>query len=270
MTKTIRYIGLGIPGNVDPINGCTRYLPNFQWTQSVPIGKELSNQLHLPVHMRNDGRCAAVAESRYGAGKNSNIFAMLTLGTGIGGALIINHKLYDGCSFDAGDFGHHVICSGQEAFQCVCGKKGCFEYHASANGLIRHYQRERERMREREREREENSCDPRKEKTDTDDIELDNALIILEKVRGNESIAISALHSYKNDLATGLANLVTFYNPDTIALGGGLAQAEEIFEGLQDLVDTRTLPATRGIVKIVPAVLGVDAGAIGAALLGDV
>ena len=84
--------------------------------------------------------------------------------------------------------------------------------------------------------------------------------------QGNEA-AKQAFHVYMDDLSSGLANLVTFYNPDTIALGGGLSQATEIYKDIQRLVDSKTLPATRGKVKIVPCLVGVDAGAIGAALL---
>ena len=92
------------------------------------------------LHMRNDGRCAALAERHFGVGKDGAhaVMAMLTLGTGIGGALIHDASpasrgvLFDGCTFDAGDFGHHVMRSGTEAFKCVCGNYGCFEQHASA------------------------------------------------------------------------------------------------------------------------------------------
>ena len=238
-------VGIAVPGNVDPVKGCTRYLPNFGWLEEVPLVALLSTRLNIPAskfRIRNDGRCAAIAESKLGAGRSSKVFAMLTLGTGIGGALIIDGRLFDGSSFDAGDFGHHVIRSGEDAMQCVCGKRGCFEFHASAQGLVRHYAR-------------------KSGKTVT------NAAEVLQLLRLKDAHAEAALRDYKRDLATGLANLVTFYNPDTIALGGGLSLAEEVFIGLREAVDEMTLPATRGKVKIVPAQLKTDAGAIGAALL---
>ena len=240
-----RGIGIAVPGNVDPTRGTTRYLPNFGWLEEVPLVDLLSSQLSFPAskfYMRNDGRCAAIAEARLGSGRHSKVFAMLTLGTGIGGALIIEGKLFDGSSFDAGDFGHHVICSGDEAMECVCGKRGCFEYHASAQGLVRHYTRRSGKS-------------------------VSNAAEVLAVLRSKDVQAETAFRDFRRDLATGLANLVTFYNPDTISLGGGLSLAEEVFEGLQEEVDRLTLPATRGRVKIVPASLRTDAGAIGAALL---
>jgi glucokinase len=196
--------------------------------------------------MRNDGRCHAIAEVKYGAGINSKILAMITLGTGIGGALVVNGKLFDGSTFDAGDFGHHVIHNGGPlAFDCVCGKKGCFEYHASADGLVRHYTKL------------------------NGDKNITNAheFMILLRQSPNDLLLKQAFHDYRNDLSTGLANIVTFYNPDTIIIGGGLSQAPELFDGLVDLVDSKTLVATRGNVKIVPAKLANNAGAIGAAII---
>lgn len=248
-------IGIGVPGNVDPINGTTRYLPNFGWLNEVPLrkllhdslGAKLKNVKFRPLNMRNDGRCAALAEAKYGAGKFSPAFSMLTLGTGIGGALVLNGNVFDGCSFDAGDFGHHVIRGDDGAFDCACGKKGCFETHASAQGLVRHFKRLAGTM---------NSTD------------CHNAEDVLDKMRNGDKIAQTAFDRYLDDLTTGLANLVTFYNPDTIALGGGLSQSVEIFERAQALVDQKTLPATKGKVMLVPSLLGPQAGAIGAALVG--
>ena len=200
------------------------------------------------------------------------------LGTGIGGALIINGNLFDGSSFDAGDFGHHVIRSGDDdAFDCVCGKRGCFEVQASADGLVRHYRKQLLKL-NKERNKvistgnvEEISLHQNNVVASSDHHDINNDSINAEKVvimmrQGNEA-AKQAFHVYMDDLSSGLANLVTFYNPDTIALGGGLSQATEIYKDIQRLVDSKTLPATRGKVKIVPCLVGVDAGAIGAALL---
>jgi len=163
--------------------------------------------------------------------------------------LITNGKLFDGVSFDAGDFGHHVITSGENAFPCVCGKSGCFECHASAAGLVRHYNR-------------------LATINGTTVQVVKNAAEVVELVRARDGLAKQAFDRFQDDLSTGLANLITFYNPDTIALGGGLSQAPEVFHGLLEAVDRKTLPASRGKVTILAASLSVDAGAIGAALLG--
>ena len=231
-------IGIGVPGNVDPEHNIAKYLPNFPWEANVPLGslieKNLANRMgeevDIPIYMRNDGRCAAIAESEKGAGVGANIFSMLTLGTGIGGALIINGVLFDGCSYDAGDFGHSVIRSDENAFPCVCGKIGCFETQASAQGLVKQYKK----------------CHGSSYSTVSTGVLPINAEEVLVLYRSGDEVARTALNIYLDDLSTGLANLVTFYNPSVIALGGGLAQAAEVFDGLSARVDQKTLPATRG------------------------
>lgn len=247
-------IGVGVPGNVDPVALIAKYLPNFSdWPANVELGKlireKLSRHQSAPMHMRNDGRCAALAESRYGAGKESAVFSMLTLGTGIGGALVIHKKLFDGSTFDAGDFGHAVIRSDGDAFDCNCGKRGCFETQASAHGLVKQYQK----------------CAAGAGAVGSSPCE--NAEQVLTLVRAGDATALRAFDIFMDDLSSGLANLVTFYNPDVIALGGGLGQATELFARIQPLVDQKTLPATKGKCTIVPAALGPDAGAIGAGVL---
>ena len=276
-------LGLAIPGNVDPHKGTTRYLPNFGWTEEVPLADKLLNILRQKlsksssvmgtnflqalekngrgmIQMRNDGRCAALAERHYGIGKqlDSKVFCMLTLGTGIGGAVCIGKDgvLLDGCSFDAGDFGHHVICSGDEAFDCACGKRGCFETHASSAGLGRHYRRQLAIY----------------GKTDeAKNVSLDDAKRIVDLMRAGDEVAIRAWNAFQADLISGLANVVTFYNPEVICLGGGIAQAKELFQvgdlSISEAVDAKTLPATRGKCKVVPGTLGSDLVALGATRL---
>lgn len=252
---SIHCIGVGVPGNVDPVERTARYLPNFGWPLNVPLGQLISTKLirhsSTQILMRNDGRCAALAESRYGAGKEAKVFSMLTIGTGIGGALVINNTLFDGSTFDAGDFGHAVIRSDIDAFECNCGKRGCFETQASAYGLVKQYQKQHQMT------------------NHVDNPSVTNAQEVLHLVRIGDSIACRAFNIFMDDLSTGLANLVTFYNPDVIALGGGLAQATEIFQQIQSLIDNKTLPATRGKCKVIPAALGPDAGAIGAGVLAS-
>ena len=266
----LRGVGIAVPGNVDPKRGLARYLPNFGWRAPVDLAslvldrpatgakgapttvRELLSVDRL--HMRNDGRCAALAERHFGVGSTGehSVMAMLTLGTGIGGALIHDPTpanqgaLFDGCTFDAGDFGHHVMRSGAEAFQCVCGNRGCFECHASAAGLVRHW---------------------RVASGDEGGISLDDARAVVQRMRDGDSTAKAAFAAYRADLATGLANLVTFYNPSLLVLGGGLSATPELYEGLEKAVDGSTLPATRGMCKIVRSALGPDGAAMGAAWL---
>lgn len=271
-------IGFAVPGNVDPLKGVTRYLPNFSWGEVdlkglvlVRLGEEYRD---VKVEMRNDGRCAALAEYKFGVGKGCDwpVFSMITLGTGIGGALVVNGKLFDGCSFDAGDFGHHSI-QCVDGFHCVCGKRGCFETQASSAGLVRHYNHWVKN-------------DTRNEYTQ---IDLNDAKAVVEIARTftNEEHNENFFERWRNDLAHGLANVVTFYNPNCIAIGGGISQLPEIYHGmkpnvpdhenfmtrpraLEDQVNDLTLPATRGKCVIMQSSLGNIAGAVGAALLIEV
>lgn len=263
-------IGFAVPGNVDPSRGVTRYLPNFGWLEEVNLKGLVLEKLgdeyrDVKVEMRNDGRCAALAEYKFGVGKGCDwsVFCMITLGTGIGGALIINGKLFDGCSFDAGDFGHSSIeCI--NGFECVCGKRGCFETQASSAGLVRHY----------------NKCFSANKS-------LDDAKAVVEIARrlSKEERDDNFFTRWHRDLAHGLANTITFYNPSCIVIGGGISQIPEIYHGLQpngdgnddvssrpppslvELVNNLTLPATRGKCVIMQSSLGNKAGAVGAALL---
>ena len=264
----VRGIGFALPGNADPTNGVCRYLPNFPaWGLNLPlvsalrqaiqvVGISTIDSVKVPVHIRNDGRCAAIAEARLGVGKGVTVMALLTLGTGIGGALITNGLLFNGASFDAGDFGHHSIYT-MNPFICNCGKTACFEFQASALGLVRHYQSERARVGA-------SAC------------ATANALQVVTEYRKGDNIAAKAFDNYLDDLSSGLANLVTFYNPNVIVLGGGLANIREFYEPsptapsrnlLEALVDGKTLVMTRGVVSIRQASLGDDAGVIGACLL---
>ena len=269
-------IGLGIPGNVNPDTGHTRYLPNFGWLEPVPLRSLLQQKLstntttttmnnNYNIQMRNDGRCAALAEQFFSTSNTSgsgDYFAMMTLGTGIGGAFLFSGQtLLDGCSYDAGDFGHHVICSGQQAFDCVCGKRGCFETQASAAGLVRHYNH---LLSKRKKEEEEEQSPL---------VSLDNAKYVMDLVVSNQSnVAEEAFENYLHDLSTGIANVITFYNPSMIVLGGKLGQHPLLYSQfhnrtLQQRVDDKTLPATRGKCRIQPARLASNSGAMGAALL---
>ncbi|KAL1504262.1 hypothetical protein AB1Y20_010671 [Prymnesium parvum] len=263
----LRGVGIAVPGNVEPRGALARYLPNFGWLEPVDLGalvlqqpvsasasasasSPLGELLSLTtVHLRNDGRCAALAERHFGAGAAAGheVIAMATLGTGIGGALLHGARgaLFDGCSYDAGDFGHHVLRSGERAFACVCGRRGCFEAHASAQGLVRHW----------------------RAAGGDEAISLDDAKAVVLRLRQGEPLARAAFDAYRADLAAGLANLVTFYNPSLVVLGGGLARTAELYDGLQAAVDAETLPATRGKCAVVQSQLGADCAAMGAAWL---
>ena len=127
-------IGIGSPGTLDVKNGIVEYANNLGWNQ-LPVADLMREVLPYPVRLTNDANAAALGEAKYGAGKEYQNIIMLTLGTGVGGGIILNSKLYEGNQGKAGELGHVVV--GVDGEQCTCGRKGCLETYASATALIR-------------------------------------------------------------------------------------------------------------------------------------
>ncbi|MCL2619658.1 MAG: ROK family protein [Defluviitaleaceae bacterium] len=128
----VDYVGVGCPGVVDPINGIVIKAENLSF-RDVSISQEVSELLKLPVHLGNDANCAALGEHLHGAAVGYKNSITITLGTGIGGGIILDNKIYTGPFFVAGEVGHQVIVVGGEA--CTCGQLGCWEAYASGTAL---------------------------------------------------------------------------------------------------------------------------------------
>ena len=251
--KDLAGIGLGSPGSIDERNGDIRYSPNFGW-RNVPLGRLLAKRCGRHVHILNDARCATLGEADHGTGRGARDFALITLGTGIGGGFIANGKLVIGRSMGAGEVGHHQI-RPDTGFICTCGKTGCFEAQASGTGLIRHALALAPSF-------------PRSTLLAGDSTTWGSKGIREAMARGDQH-AIAAWKRWMADLAIGVSNIVAFMNPETIALGGGAGQADKkVLAGpLTAMVDELTIMSPRGKTKIVSAKLGNDAGAVGAAAL---
>ena len=244
-------IGIGSPGNIDPVSGTIRYSPNFGW-ENVPLGQRVRDA--FPKHtvfVGNDARCATLGEYVHGVGQGTRDFALLTLGTGIGGGIVGNGSLLLGYQMGAGEFGHHQI-RPDGGFICGCGKIGCFEAQASGTGLIRHALRLAPSF-------------PRSALLDVPREKL-GSKAIRKAAQAGDAHALAAFNAYCDDLALGLANVIAFVNPEVIALGGGVSSAGDfMLDRVRPLVEGRTTMVPRGTTKIVRATLGNDAGAVGAA-----
>ncbi len=251
-SKDLVGIGLGSPGNIGK-SGVIRYSPNFGW-RDVPLGALLQKKLGQQVHILNDARCAALGEYEHGTGRGTRDFVLITLGTGIGGGIIANGKLVLGTAMGAGEVGHHQI-RARDGFVCNCGKTGCFEAQASGTGMIRHAIAIAPSF-------------PRSTLLAGDPAAW-SAKSIREAMLAGNPHAIATWNVWMNDLATGVANIVAFVNPQVIALGGGVGQADKrVLSGpLTAMVDALTTMSPRRETKIVSAKLGNDAGAVGAAEL---
>ena len=245
-------IGVGSPGNIDPKTGTIWYSPNFNW-RDVPLGEKLRGLFSYPVFIANDARCATLGEYTHGAGKGTKNFVLLTLGTGIGGGIIADGELILGDQMAAGEFGHHQI-RPTDGFICGCGKIGCFEAQASGQGLIRHAFAVAASF-------------PKSGLLDVSREKL-GSKAIRKAAQAGVVHGLAAWNNYAADLALGLSNVVAFVNPEVIALGGGVASAGEfMLDAVRPIVEAKTTMAPRGTTRIVTALMGNDAGAVGAAVM---
>src|ERR1700694_785096 len=247
-------VGIGAPGNIDDKSGTINWSPNFQWTD-VPLKAMLDRRIKHPIHILNDARCATLGEYLYGSGKGVAEFALITLGTGIGGGFISGGRLILGNAMGAGEVGHHVI-RPDTGFTCTCGKVGCFEAQASGTGLLRHTLALAPSF-------------PRSMLLTRKPQDKWGTKMIRKAVLKGDPHARAAWERYLTDLAIGVSNIISFTNPAVIALGGGVGQTDPsiLSQPLTKLVDAQTTMVPKGITKIVTAKLGNNAGVIGAAAL---
>jgi glucokinase len=245
-------IGIGSPGNIDAASGSVLYSPNFGW-ENAPLGDTLRKKFAVPVFVGNDARCATLGEFTVGSGKGCKDFALLTLGTGIGGGIVGAGKLLLGYRWGAGEFGHHQI-RPTDGFICGCGKIGCFEAQASGTGLIRHAF----------------AVAPSFPRSLLLDVARDklSSKKIRKAAQAGDAHALAAWNNFIGDLAIGLANVIAFVNPETIAIGGGVSTAGDfMLDAVRPRADALTTMVPKGSTKIVIASLGNDAGQVGAATM---
>lgn len=252
--RKIEGIGLGCPGNIVEQTGVVRFSNNFRWS-NVPLGPRLERRLGQQIHILNDARCAALGEFLYGCGVGTNDFALITLGTGIGGGLIADSRLILGNRMGAGEVGHHTI-RPDTGFKCTCGQRGCFEAQASSRGLFNHARALRKQF-------------PNSTLLHGVTDRNWKSKIVSEAVLRGDRHAIAAWRAYLNDLAIGVNNIISFTNPHTIALGGGVGKTSPklLAKPLAKLVDARTEMVPKRSTRIVSAALGNDAGIVGAAAM---
>jgi glucokinase len=245
-------IGVGSPGNIDAATGAVLYSPNFGW-ENEPLGERLRAKFGMPVFVANDARCATLGEYTFGTGRQTKDFALLTLGTGIGGGIVARGELALGYRWGAGEIGHHQI-RPHDGFVCGCGKIGCFEAQASGTGLIRHAFAVAPSF-------------PRSALLDVPRDKLSSKKI-RRAAQAGDGHALAAWNNFIADLAIGLANIIAFVNPETIALGGGVSSAGDfMLAALRPLTDDLTTMVPKGTTRIVVAALGNDAGQVGAATM---
>ena len=234
----IASVGVGTPGAVNA-QGVVENDANLGF-QNTPLRALVEERLGKPTRVYNDANCAALGEQIAGAGRGARNFIAVTLGTGIGGGIIIDGKLLTGVNGAAGEIGHMVI--DHQGIPCKCGRIGCFEQYASATALIR---------------------DAREK-----GLYVAGARDIFELAKSDNLIALEVLDSYYDYLSTGLSNLINIFQPEIICLGGGVAgQGDYLLEPLcRKIEEKRYTKNSEKQTEIKIAELGNDAGIIGAAM----
>ena len=254
LENKIAGIGIGSPGSLDVEHGIVNYANNLGWNE-LPVADLMHEILPYPVRLTNDANAASLGEAKYGAGKSYETIIMLTLGTGVGGGIIINGKLYEGNEGKGAELGHTVIVMDGEP--CTCGRKGCLEAYASASALIRETKKA---MRSNKRSLMWKI---------SPEIDMVDGKVPFEAAKKGDVAANKVLDDYVKALGEGILNYCNIFRPNVIVLSGGVANAGPfLFDKLNKYVEERdygykSTPA----VKIVPAELGYDSGKIGAAAL---
>lgn len=250
--KSILGMGIGGPGPINSDDGIIYIAPNIPGWINTSLAEELRNELELPVFLENDANAAALGEWWLGAGKGVNNLVLLTLGTGIGGGIIINGEILYGAGHVAGEIGHMVIKEG--GLLCSCGNHGCLEAYTSAKSVVNRTLAE---IKEGRKTLLTDIVDNRMEKI--------TCKLVFDTAKKGDDLCKKIVEDTAKYLGTGIINIVNIINPQMVILGGGMAKAGDFFfDPIKEYVKEHAFNESTKGVKIVPAALGSNAGAIGA------
>lgn len=252
----IEWVGIGTPGIANSEKGIIEYSCNLGF-DNTPMVEYIREYIDKPVFIENDANAAAYGEFVAGAAKGAQNAVCITLGTGVGGGIIINGKIYSGSNFGGAEIGHMVIET--DGPQCTCGRKGCFEVFSSATGLIR---MTKEAMAE--------DKDSVMHKISAERNGKVTARTSFDAMRMGDKTAKAVVDKFIKYLATGITNTINIFQPDILCIGGGVCnEGDPLLLPVKALVKeevyTKNSPKNT---EIVIAKLGNDAGIIGAAFLG--
>ncbi len=252
----IARVGIASPGSVDPKNGVITYANNLPFND-FPIAAMLRKYLPVEnIYVDNDANAAALGEAMGGAAKGADLSVMITLGTGVGGGVIMNGRIYSGFNYAGAELGHIVIVYDGE--QCSCGRKGCWEAYSSATALAR-----------MTREKLEKTPDTLMWELVGGDINRASARTPFAAMKQGDKAGQEVVDMYISYLACGITNMVNIFQPDVLCIGGGVSNEKNyLLEPLIKIVERDQY--TRGYekkTKICIAELGNDAGIVGAAAI---
>lgn len=251
----VESIGIGTPGSVNKLTGVIDFANNLDFNK-VPAKKMIEEKLGRTTFIDNDANCAALGEAIAGVGKGKDSFVAITLGTGVGSGIVIDGKLVNGVNYAAGEMGHMVIVVDGE--QCNCGRRGCWERYASATALI------------------EQTKDSMKHNQDSvmwqlvnDNIDAVNGITAFDAMRKGDIAGKAVVARYIYYVAIGIINIINALQPEIICLSGGISHEKEfLLEPLRKhVIRERYSIYAEKQTQLCCAILGNDAGIIGAALL---
>ena len=253
--KDIAAVGIGTPGSINPKTGIVTYSNNLGF-YDLPLGDMLRERLGTDLFLENDANAAAYGEYIAGAGRGTKNFIAVTLGTGVGGGIIIDGKLYSGSNYAGGELGHTVIQMNGEA--CTCGRLGCYEAYASATALIRQTKQAMIRF-------------PESAMWQLCDGKLENASgkTAFNAMRNGDEAGKAVVDNYIGFVAVGLANIINTFQPDVICIGGGISkEGETLIAPIREIISGENYARNIPVKTVIKAAdLENDAGIIGAAFL---
>ncbi|WP_442602041.1 ROK family glucokinase [Paenibacillus sp. KN14-4R] len=242
-------VGAGIAGFLNIREGIVELSANLGW-RDVPVKQSLEEKLGKTVKIDNDANVAALGEAWGGAGKGISNLVCYTLGTGVGGGIVLNGRIYQGFKGMAGELGHMSVVPDMEAIQCNCGQFGCLETVSSATGIVRMATNAVERG----------------EHTSLALLPKISAKDVFEAARAQDEAALRIVNRAAYYLGRSMAHLAAVINPERFIIGGGVSHAGELlFEPVRQTFEKYAPAPLKADVDIVAATLGNDAGAIGAA-----
>ena len=251
----IKAIGIGLPGIMDPRTGRVPFCTNLYW-HDVPLVAEMAKYVDTPVFADNDATVAGLAESVAGVSAGCENSVFVTLGTGVGGGVVLGGKVFSGSHGVATEIGHMITVVDGEL--CTCGNRGCWERYASATALIREGRKLCEA-----------NPDTALMKAVGGDLSAIDAKRVIDLAKAGDPDCAKLFDRYTTHLCVGLVNLINLYDPEVIVLGGGVSHAgqfllDAVRAKLPGMVFFKTMPYAR----VELARLTNDAGIIGAAMLG--
>ncbi|HOJ37608.1 MAG TPA: ROK family protein [Ignavibacteriales bacterium] len=247
-------IGIGVPGLVSD-KGEINNPPNLPGWGKVPVKEKLERILNYPVFVENDANAAAIGELIYGASKNLNNFIMLTIGTGVGGGIIINRKIFRGEIGAAGELGHVTV--DYKGNRCNCGNIGCVESYVGNNYLVARVKKQLE-----------NNKNSLIYELCENNLENLTPKIISQAAHQGDDFANKVIIETGNYLGVALVSIMNVLDIATVIVGGGLSGfGDTLFKSIEDTIKDRIFSVIGDRVKVIPAALKNDAGILGAAAL---